>query len=103
MQDRPVFPPENAVRVQEFRKILQEFPVRVQEFAVRLQENAVGAQEIGVRVQEIGNFLQEIALLRHDFGLGMSEIMLIYNDLCKIGQEQPVFSPNACENNHKLC
>jgi hypothetical protein len=81
---------------------LQEFPVRVQEFGVRLQEFAVGVKEIGVRVQEIGNFLQEIAVLRHDFGLGMSEIMLIYNDLCKIGQEQPVFSPNACEINHNL-
>ena len=96
------FPQEIAVRVQEIRKILQEFPVRLQEFGVRLQEFAVGAQEIGVRVQEIGNFLQEIALLRHDFGLGIKEIMFICNGLGKNGPEQPVSGPNACEINHNL-
>jgi hypothetical protein len=86
---------EIPVRVQESGKILQEIHVRLQEnvkflleFVIRVQENVKFLQENVVRVQEIREFLQEIGDFPMDFGRGIKENLLVFNELSENVQKR---------------
>ena len=86
---------EIPVRVQESGKILQEILVRLQEngeilqeFVVRVQENVKFLRENVVRVQETDEFLQEIGDFPMDFGRGIKENLLVFNELSENVQKR---------------
>lgn len=86
---------EIPVRVQESCKILQEILVRLQEngeilqeFVVRVQENVKFLRENVVRVQEISEFLQEIGHFPMDYGRGIKENLLVFNELSENVQKR---------------
>ena len=87
--------PENGDFLLEIIVRVQEIPVRVQEsgkilqeILVRLQENGEILQEFVVLVQEIGEFLQEIGDFPMDFGRGIKENLLVFNELSENVQKR---------------